>query len=402
MIRFRIMRLSSLIYFLVVLALLAAVVFLSWRLLSGNPVKFSRSSDKEIQLRDEVQAAEQVHDINPAYRSMLAGGFPAVAAVDGSPGSIFTSLWNMITRRDLRDPRDLLNYPMPYLEYSPQLPDNDVEAVEAASNLPGRGGVDRSLVPADISHADADEDSTHELSDEIRIQINQIKVDDKPIEMTGDGPKILIYHSHSRESYRQDPRNPYKEAYAEAYRSNDMDYTVVKVGSVLAQYLTDRGLAVLHDKTNHEKGNYNASYTRSLETLKKRMADYESLQMFIDIHRNAYGKNSRKTPDEDVVVINGERVARLMLVVGTGEGVVGGFNEKPNWKENAKLAIKLTNKLNELYPGLAKDVYYKNGRYNQHVSTNAILVEVGSNLTTLAEAERAAEYLAEAISQIID
>ena len=84
------------------------------------------------------------------------------------------------------------------------------------------------------------------------------------------------------------------------------------------------------------------------------------------------------------------------------EGVVGGFSSKPNWKENAKLAIKLTNKLNELYPGLAKDVYYRTGRYNQHVSTNAILVEVGSTLTTLEEAERATMYLAEAISQIIE
>ena len=103
-----------------------------------------------------------------------------------------------------------------------------------------------------------------------------------------------------------------------------------------------------------------------------------------------------------MVIINGERVAKLMVVIGTGEGIMGGFNERPNWKENAKLAIKLTNKLNELYPGLAKDVYYKTGRYNQHISTNAILIEVGSTLTTLDEAERASKYLAEAISQIIE
>ena len=90
------------------------------------------------------------------------------------------------------------------------------------------------------------------------------------------------------------------------------------------------------------------------------------------------------------------------MVIGTGEGIMGGFSEKPNWKENAKLAIKLTNKLNELYPGLARDVYYKTGRYNQHVSTNAILIEVGSTLTTLEEAERACIYLAEAISQIVE
>ena len=124
--------------------------------------------------------------------------------------------------------------------------------------------------------------------------------------------------------------------------------------------------------------------------------------MFIDLHRNGYDTKSKAKADQEVVTINGERVAKVMVVIGTGEGTVGGFREKPKWKENASLAIKLTNKVNELYPGLAKEVLYKRGRYNQHISTNSILIEVGSNLTTLAEADRSSKYLAEAISQIIE
>jgi stage II sporulation protein P len=178
---------------------------------------------------------------------------------------------------------------------------------------------------------------------------------------------------------------------------------VVKVGEILAQQLTAKGIAVLHDKTNNEAARgYNSSYTQSLQTLKKLMEAHKSLQVFIDIHRNGYDVNGGKKADDEVVVINGERVAKVMVVIGTGEGIMGGFSEKPKWQENAKLAIKLTNKVNELYPGLAKDVFYKTGRYNQHVSTNAILIEVGSNFTTLAEAERSTKYLAEAISQIIE
>ena len=92
-----------------------------------------------------------------------------------------------------------------------------------------------------------------EVSDEIKIQIKQIQVDDDPIEMTGDGPKILIYHSHSR-IYRQDPNDPYKEASAEAFRTDDLNHSIIKVGTALAKELTKRGIAVLHDKTNHEKG----------------------------------------------------------------------------------------------------------------------------------------------------
>ena len=54
-----------------------------------------------------------------------------------------------------------------------------------------------------------------------------------------------------------------------------------------------------------------------LETLKKRMAEYDSLNMFIDIHRNAYDKREQKKSDDDVVIINGERVARVMVVISS-------------------------------------------------------------------------------------
>ncbi len=384
---------------------MVTVVYLSWRLLSGNPIGQQDVGQQEEQYQegnqeDSQQVDEQV--INPAYKSMLAGGFSAVAT-DGSSGGIFSILWNTVFRGDIRDPKTIMNYPMPYLEYSPELPDNGLgEVLEVAGNYTDRNGIDRSESPIDISRMDSEEGKEQDVSDEIKIQIDGIQVDDNPLELTGDGPKILIYHSHSREAFKQDPKAPYKEASSEPFRSDDLKYTVIKAGSTLAQELTKKGVTVLHDQTNHEKNNYNASYTRSLETLKERMSEHDSLQMFIDVHRNAYNKNSKINSNNEVVIINGERVAKLMLVVGTGEGIVGGFKEKPNWKENAKLSIKLTNKLNELYPGLAKPVLYRKGRFNQHVSTNAILVEAGSTHTTLAEAERATKYLAEAISQIIE
>lgn len=400
LVRIKVLRLSNFVYFLVIVVLLLAVIFLSWRLISGNPVSFDAAEEQ----KEDPSLIVQIDstELSPVYKSMFAGGFPAVAA-DGSSGNLFTGLWNMITRKDMRDPKNIVSHPMPYLSQTPDLEDKvPGEAVEVASVLPGRSGVNRSTKPVDISSADSDESGYSEVSEEIKIRIDQIEVDQKPLELTGHGPKILIYHSHSRESYRQDPANPYKEAFSEPFRTDDLNHSVVKIGEVLAQQLTARGIAVLHDSTNHEAGNYNASYEKSLQTLKKHMADHDSLQVFIDIHRNGYEVGSGKKPDDEVVIINGERVAKLLVVIGTGEGIMGGFTEKPKWEENAKLAIKLTNKINELYPGLAKDVYYKTGRYNQHVSTNAILVEVGSNLTTHAEAERATKYLAEAISQIIE
>lgn len=89
------------------------------------------------------------------------------------------------------------------------------------------------------------------------------------MDLSGEGPQILIYHTHSREAYRQDPDNPY-EAIA-AFRSNDLSQTVVGVGEELARQLQARNITVLHDKTDHEVYPWKSGlYPRSLETIKKR------------------------------------------------------------------------------------------------------------------------------------
>ncbi len=402
MVRIKVMRISGLIYFVVITVLVVAVCFLSWRLLSGNPVRFHSAAEEE----EESPPAESGENKGDSiYKAMLNGGFSALAAENRGSDNFFSALWHRISRGGIRDPRTILNYSMPYLgnesnlpdntSYTPDTPDN---AVEVSSALPD-GNADKSTKTGD---ADSEEGGSSDVSEGARIKIDQIKVDQQPLVLSGQGPKIMIYHSHTRESYQQDPRDPYREASSEAFRTDDLNHSVVKVGEALARRLTERGIAVLHDTTNHEAAGYNSSYAQSLKTLKSQKAAHDSLQMFIDLHRNGYDTKSKAKADQEVAMINGERVAKVMVVIGTGEGIVGGFSEKPKWEENARLGIKLTNKINELHPGLAKEVLYKRGRYNQHISTNSILIEVGSNLTTLAEADRSSKYLAEAISQIIE
>jgi len=304
----------------------------------------------------------------------------------------------------LNDPRNILAYQMPFLSgISAEGKSDEVDAEKAVETSISRGESAQRQTEQEIDAPEVflkhDPDMSEEMPEEIKIEISKIKDDLGTITLTGEGPQVLIYHTHSREAYRQDAQNPYKEV--EAFRSNDLNYTVVRVGDELAKYLQAKGIPVLHDRTEHEQGDHSTAYKRSLETIKKRMAEYKSLQIFIDLHRNAYQAGAKK-PDDEVVIIDGQRVAKLFVVIGTGEGYVGGFSEKPNWKENYKFALRLTNKLNELYPGIAKPVYVKRSRYNQHVSTKAILIEVGSNLTTLEEAKRTTKYLAEALSQIIE
>ena len=65
-----------------------------------------------------------------------------------------------------------------------------------------------------------------------------------------------------------------------------------------------------------------------------------------------------------------------------------------------KLACKLQNKANELYPGLMRPINLRSERFNQQLSTGALILEVGSNGNTLEEAVTGAKYMADVIASL--
>ena len=165
-----------------------------------------------------------------------------------------------------------------------------------------------------------------------------------------------------------------------------MKVLVVAVVEKLANTLRDTyGISVLHDTTDHEPPKLATSYSRSVKTMEKYQAEYPSITMFIDVHRDAYG-NDPKEP-ADYVVIDGKEVARLMFVVGTGEGATGtGYEQMPDFAANYALAKTITESLAAVDPGLVRNIRVKSGRYNQHISNQCLQVEVGHNANTLEQA----------------
>ena len=61
----------------------------------------------------------------------------------------------------------------------------------------------------------------------------------------------------------------------------------------------------------------------------------------------------------------------------------------------------VTGPLNAIQSGLCRDVMVKTGRYNQHMSQSALLIEVGHNENTLEQAQNAMKPLAQAISRVL-
>lgn len=226
------------------------------------------------------------------------------------------------------------------------------------------------------------------LTENIKLTENILKPDYN----VSNKKDIIIYHTHTCESYTPTENNTYKAT--GNYRTTDLKYSVVKVGDELENELKSRGFKVTHDNTKHDYPAYTGSYSRSLETLEKILENQKSTQIIFDVHRDAVGSNGTYGP---TVEINGEKVAQLMFVIGTNDG--GG--KHPNWKNNLKFAVKVQEKANEMYPGLFRAINLRSATFNQRVGEAASIIEVGATGNTLEEAEASMKYLAEVLEEVL-
>lgn len=250
-------------------------------------------------------------------------------------------------------------------------------------------------VPATASETTHEGDARDDpaVGPEIQIKLKQTQDDFQPLPADGNGPQVLIYQTHSFEAYQQVAEDPYQET--DKWRTKDNEHNVAAVGEAIKQRLENTyGIPVLHDVTNHETPKLGTAYTRSVVTAQKLVQENPNLKLVIDLHRDAEVKGQANT----VTAPDGTEVAKILLVIGTGEE---GFTEKPDWEKNYKIALRLTNELNKLVPGICKPVDVRTGRYNQHVSDKSVLIEVGNNANTLSEAKAAAGYLADAIAKVV-
>ena len=202
--------------------------------------------------------------------------------------------------------------------------------------------------------------------------------------------KVIIYHTHTSESYTPTEKNIYSQT--GNFRTTDLNYNVTRVGDELQKQLESYGIKVVHNKTFHDYPAYNGSYSRSLRTAEQLLKDNSDADIVIDLHRDAIS-DSTYAPK---VKINDEYCSQLMFVIGTD--VSKSINS--NWNQNLKFAIKLQEKANELYPGLFKPIILRNGEYNQHIAKASCIIEVGSTGNTLEESIASMKYLAKVISEL--
>lgn len=225
-----------------------------------------------------------------------------------------------------------------------------------------------------------------------KIDIEQLLNGKLGLKFNKKGPKVLIYHTHTTESYLVNKKDIGK--FGIPSYNKDPRYNVVRVGEELSRNLKKYGIDVLHNGTVHDS-NFPAAYGASLKTLLQYVKSYPSIKIMFDLHRDGL---SSKQKLREVANIKGKNAAKIMFVVGTnGNGL-----PHPNWKENLKFALKLQQVLNDKYPGLSKPILISKNRYNQQVTMDTLIVEIGGDGNLLSECLESTKYLADAVNTVIN
>ena len=207
-------------------------------------------------------------------------------------------------------------------------------------------------------------------------------------------PTVLILHTHTTESYTRTKKEDYKET--SAFRTLDEGHNMLSIGDRLTELLEAGGIAVIHDRKLHDYPSYNGSYSSARKEITARLKENPSICLVLDLHRDASGdlKNQMRTE----AVVEGEPSAQIMFVVGTGSTVL----QSPHWEENFSLALKLQAQMEDLTPGICRNINLRAQRFNQDLADGMLLVEVGAAGNTREEALTAVEVLAQAILNLAE
>lgn len=265
------------------------------------------------------------------------------------------------------------------------------------NEIPGFSIFDRKVLTAgEGSHTNHPIESAPPLEDILKDRHAVVDEEDKENVVenkdlkntTGDKEVVFIYNSHNRESFL--PHLPDVDDPDKAFHK---EVNITKVSERLSESLEAQGIGTYVDNTDNmsvlaEKGwKYGRSYEASRSIVREAFATNEHIQYVFDLHRDGASK------DKTTVEIDGEPYARVMMVIGA---------EHKDYEKNLSLAKELHSLLEEKYPGITrgKGVYPKkgagtNGVFNQDLSENALLFEMGGVENSLDELYRTADALAD-------
>ena len=209
---------------------------------------------------------------------------------------------------------------------------------------------------------------------------------DLALDTEAGSPQILIYHTHSQETFAD----------------SEPGENVVAVGEELARLLTEKGYSVYHDTSVYDlrdgKLDRSKAYNYALEGVTSILQTYPSIQVVLDIHRDGVGENVHL-----VTEVDGRPTAQIMFFNGLSQTPEGAIEYLPNPYREENLAFSLQMQLGAVayYPGYTRKIYLKGLRYNMHLRPRSSLIEVGAQTNTFEEAVNAMGPLAELLDMVL-
>ncbi|KIL46056.1 stage II sporulation protein P [Jeotgalibacillus campisalis] len=205
--------------------------------------------------------------------------------------------------------------------------------------------------------------------------------------------KVLLYFTHSRESFL-----PYLPDTKDPNKAHHSKVNITQMGPYLKSAFEKRGVGTVSDQTDivgnlKDQGldYYAHAYDESRKVVQAVTATTPGLTYLVDVHRDSARRDITALEHE------GKVYARVAFVVG---------GEHAESDKNLALAKLVHNKMNEIIPGISRDVYLKegagtNGKFNQDLSVNSLLLELGGVDNTFEEMQLSADLFAEVLSEIV-
>lgn len=206
------------------------------------------------------------------------------------------------------------------------------------------------------------------------------------------GAKILIYHTHSQEDFKDS-------------KKGDSSTTIMGMGSYLSKLLNDTyGI-----KTIHHEGVYDLidgemdrskAYQLAEKEVTKILKDNPSIEVVIDLHRDGVGNSTHLVTD-----IDGKKTAQIMFFNGMSRTKANGdiaYLYNPYIEDNLAFSLQMQIAAAKLYPGFTRHIYLKSYRYNLHLKPKSLLIEAGAQTNTVEEMRNAMEALAKVLDECVN
>lgn len=228
------------------------------------------------------------------------------------------------------------------------------------------------------------------MIDPAQLNADEMMEKNMQIDTSTEGPKVLIYHTHSQEEFADSI-------------PGDTATSIVGVGEYLAQLLNEKGIQTLHDTGVYDiidgKLDRSNAYEYAGAAVEKILEENPSIEVLIDLHRDGVAEGTHL-----VTEINGKPTAKIMFFNGLSRSRTNGnidYLPNPYIQDNLAFSFQMQIDAENKYPGFVRHIYLRAYRYNLHLMPKSLLVEAGAQTNTVGEMMNAMEVLSDLLDDVL-